>query len=147
MNSTKPSYQQSIQFSTDLSSVADVLDWFKQFDQPPVPHTVWLECQIALAEGFTNAVRHAHVSKAPETPIEIEILITDCELELKIWDCGSGFNIAESLNDPQMDQTAEHGRGIKIIGKIADRVSYTRIDQRNCLVITKQYTTATSQAD
>jgi serine/threonine-protein kinase RsbW len=139
MNSTKPAYQESIQFNTDLNSVADVLDWFKQFDQCPVPHSVWLECQIALAEGFTNAVRHAHASKAPETPIEIEIVLTDRAIELKIWDCGSGFNITESLRNPHMDQTAEHGRGIKIIGKIADRVSYTRIDQRNCLVITKHY--------
>jgi serine/threonine-protein kinase RsbW len=139
MNSTTPVYQESIQFNTDLSYVADVLDWFKQFDQVPLPHAVWLECQIALAEGFTNAVRHAHASKAPETPIEIEIFISDRAIELKIWDSGSGFNITESLNDPQMDQTAEHGRGIKIIGKIADRVSYTRIEQRNCLIITKHY--------
>jgi serine/threonine-protein kinase RsbW len=84
-------------------------------------------------------VRHAHASKAPETPIEIEVLITPTSIELKIWDCGSGFNIAESLENSQMDQAAERGRGIQIIHKIADRVLYMRTEQRNCLVITKQF--------
>lgn len=133
-------YQESVQFNTDLGSLPQVLVWFEQFNQPPIPYPVWLECQLALVEGFTNAVRHAHASKTPETPIDLEIAIRHHAIELKIWDCGSGFNLDQSLVNPQvMEQSAEGGRGLKIIKKIADIVSYTRIGQRNCLLIVKQY--------
>lgn len=133
-------YQEGVQFNTDLNSLPQVLSWFKQFNQPPIPYSVWLEYQIALAEGFTNAVRHAHASKTPETPIALEITIDHEAIELKIWDCGSGFNLDPSLTNPQiMEQTAERGRGLKIIRKIADTVSYTRMGQRNCLSIVKYY--------
>lgn len=85
-------------------------------------------------------MRHAHASKTPETPIDLEIAIRHPTIELKIWDCGSGFNLDQSLVNPQvMEQTAEGGRGLKIIKRIADIVSYTRIGQRNCLLIVKQY--------
>lgn len=133
-------HQESVKFNTDLNSLPQVLAWFEQFNQLPVPYPVWLECQLALVEGFTNAVRHAHASKTPDTPIDLEIAICHQAIELKIWDCGSGFNLNQSLVNPQvMEQTAERGRGLKIIRKIADIVSYTRIGQRNCLLIVKQY--------
>jgi serine/threonine-protein kinase RsbW len=99
-----------------------------------------LEYELALVEAFTNAVRHAHASKTPETPIELEITIDYEAIELKIWDCGSGFNFDQFVRNPLgMEQTAERGRGLKIIRKIADTVSYTHIGQRNCLSIVKHY--------
>lgn len=133
-------YQESIQFNTDLDSLPQVLAWFEQFNQAPIPYAVWLEYQLALVEGFTNAVRHAHACKTSETPIDLEIAIDQEAIELRIWDCGSGFNLDQSLANPQvMEQTAERGRGLKIINKIADTVSYIRMGQRNCLSIVKHY--------
>lgn len=133
-------YQESIQFSSELNALPQVLAWFEQFNQPPIPYSVWLEYQLALVEGFTNAVRHAHASKTPETPIDLEIAIDHEIIELRVWDCGSGFNLDQSLANPQVpEQTAERGRGLKIIEKIADTVSYTRVGQRNCLLILKHY--------
>lgn len=133
-------HQESIRFDSDLRVLPQVLDWFEQFNQPPIPYLIWLEYQLALAEGFTNAVRHAHASKSAKTPIDLEIAIDAAEIKLKIWDCGSGFNLDQSLANPQVtEQMAEHGRGLKIIKKIADTVSYTRTGQRNCLLIVKQY--------
>lgn len=132
--------QERVQFNTDLDALPQVLDWFEQFNQPPIPYLIWLECQLALAEGFTNAVRHAHASKTPETPIDLEIAVDHKAIELRIWDCGSGFNLNQSLSNHQVvEQTAERGRGLKIIEKIADTVSYTQIGQRNCLLIIKHY--------
>lgn len=133
-------HQESIRFNSDLNALPQVLAWFEQFNQPPVPYLVWLEYQLVLAEGFTNAVRHAHASKSSNTPIDLEIAIDYEEIKLKIWDCGSGFNLDQSLANPQvMEQMAEHGRGLTIIRKIADTVSYTRSGQRNCLLVIKQY--------
>jgi serine/threonine-protein kinase RsbW len=131
-----------MQTSTDLQLLGQVLDWFDQFDQPQIPRTVWLQCQLALAEGFTNAVRHAHAGKPPETPIEIEVLLQPNSVELRIWDYGSGFDLEhrlDSLPEPK-NQDSGGGRGLKIIRQTADIVHYGAADsQRNCLQIVKNY--------
>ncbi|MBW4517068.1 MAG: anti-sigma regulatory factor [Timaviella obliquedivisa GSE-PSE-MK23-08B] len=127
---------------TDLSLLAQVLDWFDQFKHPTLPHTVWLQCQLALAEGFTNAVRHAHQGKPLEVPIEIEVSTRSQAIEIRIWDQGSGFDLERSLNAVPafMDLLAEGGRGLKIIEKTSDVFSYTRTaDHRNCLLIIRNY--------
>jgi serine/threonine-protein kinase RsbW len=127
---------------TDLSLLAQVLGWFDQFKHPTLPHTVWLQCQLALAEGFTNAVRHAHQDKPSEIPIEIEVSTRTQAIEIRIWDQGSGFDLERSLNAVPafVDLLAEGGRGLKIIEKTADVFSYTRTaDHRNCLLIIRNY--------
>jgi serine/threonine-protein kinase RsbW len=130
------------QVSTDLQLLKQVLDWFNQFDQQAIPRPVWLQCQLALAEGFTNAVRHAHSDKPAETPIEIEVTFKPQAIELRIWDYGSGFDLEKRLHmlpEPKNQDTAG-GRGLKIIQQTADVFSYTAVDdQRNCLLIVKNY--------
>jgi serine/threonine-protein kinase RsbW len=131
-----------IAVATDLSLLAHVLVWFDQFKQAALPYTVWLQCQLALAEGFTNAVRHAHQDKPLETPIEIEVSTRSQAIEIRIWDYGSGFDLEHSLSKISsfVDLLAEGGRGLKIIEKSADVLSYTRTtDHRNCLLIVKNY--------
>lgn len=130
------------QVNTDLRLLAQVLAWFNQLRQPSIPQSEWLKCELALAEGFTNAVRHAHADKPLETPIEIEVTFKRQSIELRIWDYGSGFNLKEQLHDlpePAAQETSG-GRGLKIIQQTADEVSYRAVDgQRNCLLIIKNY--------
>jgi serine/threonine-protein kinase RsbW len=131
-----------IAVSTDLSLLSQVLVWFDQFKQAALPYAVWLQCQLALAEGFTNAVRHAHQGKPSETPIEIEVSTRSEAIEIRIWDQGSGFDLEKSLSKIPafVDLLAEGGRGLKIIEKSSDVFSYTRTtDDRNCLLIVKNY--------
>ena len=128
--------------NTDLAALAQVLAWFEQFNHAMVPHSIWLQCQLALAEGFTNAVRHAHRHKPTETPIEIEVTLLDNALELRIWDYGSVYNLNQQIENmsPEMDKDAEGGRGLKLMKRMADVLTYTRIDnERNCLLIVKHY--------
>lgn len=130
------------QITTDLRSLSQVLDWFNQFHRSTIPQSVWLGCQIALAEGFTNVVRHAHLGKPTETPIDIEVTFRDCAIELRIWDYGAGFDLEQCLHElPELaNQDYDSGRGLKIIQQTADRFSYiTEADHRNCLLIVKQY--------
>lgn len=130
------------QVSTDLRLLAQVLAWFNQLRHPLIPQSVWLKCELALAEGFTNAVRHAHAGKPSETPIEIEVTFQKQAIELRIWDYGSGFDLTEQLHDlpePAAQETSG-GRGLKIIQQTADEFSYRAVDERrNCLLIIKHY--------
>lgn len=131
-----------IRVTTDLKALADVLAWFDQFQEPVMPHMTWLECQLALAEGFTNAVRHAHSDKSEETPIEIKAQVTEDQIDLRIWDYGPGFEFDEYLDraSQMVDKHAEGGRGLGLIKQIADVIEYVpEADHRNCLHIVKRY--------
>lgn len=130
------------QVLSDLRALDQVLSWFDQLYQPSIPKKVWLQCQLALAEGFTNAVRHAHKDLSSDVSIDIDVTLSPQCLELRIWDQGPPFDFEQRLQKlgSKVDEHAEGGRGIAILQKIADKLSYTRTeDNRNCLVIVKHY--------
>lgn len=131
-----------LQVRSSLDELSHVLDWFNQLHQPAIPRTVWMQCQTALAEGLTNAIRHAHQSKPTETSIEIEVTMKARSLEIRIWDQGAEFDLAQRLAElPQtISQDAIGGRGLLLLQRLADRLSYVRSsDDRNCLLIIKHY--------
>jgi serine/threonine-protein kinase RsbW len=132
----------SFQVDSDLKSLDTVLGYFEQLELAGIPKKDWLQCQLALAEGFTNAVRHAHQHLPPEIPIEIEIKLTPTQLELRIWDRGAAFDLEGFMrkNTAKDNRFSGHGQGLPILQKIASKLSYTRTeDQRNCLLIIKQF--------
>ncbi|MGL5509467.1 MAG: ATP-binding protein [Microcoleaceae cyanobacterium] len=134
--------KESLRVSTQLSENDRVLSWFESLYDVHIPKTVWLQCELALAEGFTNAVRHAHNQQPPDLNIDVEINILAEYMEIKIWDQGPSFDLTDWLakQPPQTDPFAPGGRGVKLMYAIADQLSYTRTDDhRNCLSIVKNY--------
>lgn len=119
-------YTSQIEIQTDPKELKSVLAWFDQFQASPIPHNIWLQCQLALIEGFTNALRHAHAGLPTTTPICIEVAISDRTVDIRIWDRGPGFDLATvlrhkiSVNNPD----SEGGRGLKIMYLVADRLTY-----------------------
>jgi serine/threonine-protein kinase RsbW len=89
----------SLQVNTELNALTIVLEWFEQLKDLSIPNEVWWNFQLALAEGFTNAVRHAHKNLPVETPVQLEILVFNGRLELKVWDCGPYFNFDAKLKE------------------------------------------------
>jgi len=69
----------ALRVDTTLDALDQVLTWFESFRNAGIPDPIWAECQLALVEGFTNAVRHAHRALPESTPIDIEPLLTRCE--------------------------------------------------------------------
>ncbi|AFZ06494.1 putative anti-sigma regulatory factor, serine/threonine protein kinase [Oscillatoria nigro-viridis PCC 7112] len=88
-----------LQINTDIKAVARVLSWAEQLDPLPIPLVVVHQCKLAVIEGFTNAVRHAHKNLPLETPIELEIMVFKEHLEVKIWDWGEPFDIQAKLKE------------------------------------------------
>ncbi len=132
----------TLHLKTDITLLNEVLAWFDQFNQPPVPDRTWMQCQLALAELFTNAVRHAHTGLLSETPIDIEVSILPESLEIRIWDSGPGLDLAAKLTKlrQKKDPGSEGGRGLLLIELISDQMSYTKTeDNRNCFFIVKSY--------
>jgi serine/threonine-protein kinase RsbW len=131
---------------SDLTLLEKVLAEFGNINEYWISKKDWLQCQLALAEGFTNAVRHAHKNLSKETIISIKITLTKKQIKIQIWDYGKPFDldkfIANIIN--QKDPLAIGGRGIEILQKIADKLTYTRTeDRRNCLLIIKQLSSET----
>ena len=89
----------SLQVNTDLKALTRVLEWFEQLKNLSLPKEVWWKFQLALAEGFTNAVRHAHKNLPVETPVQLEIIVFNGRLELKVWDCGPYFDFDAKLKE------------------------------------------------
>jgi serine/threonine-protein kinase RsbW len=129
------------QTNSDLKILDRVLSNFNQLDRHWIPKIVWLQCQLALAEAFTNAVRHAHKNLPPETLISVEVTLLEKSLEIRVWDYGESFNLEAFIkNDDDRFKRLDGGRGILIIHRIADYLSYIRTeDGRNCLLIVKTF--------
>ncbi|MEK0181064.1 MAG: anti-sigma regulatory factor [Oscillatoriales cyanobacterium] len=131
-----------LQVNTGLNGLDSVLSWFSKLYESRIPTSVWLRCQLALAEGFTNAVRHAHNGKPADLPVEIQVVVFPEFVEIKIWDWGDPFDLETKIKNisETVDIEAPGGRGLKLMKDIGDNLSYVRTaDGRNCLLIVKNY--------
>lgn len=140
----QPIKESRLQVQTNLSALAEVLQWFEQFNSLLLPHNLWWQSQVALTEGFTNAVRHAHQHLPETTPIDIEVKVFTDFLEMRIWDWGKPFDLAAMLQklrdlDEPDPLEREGGRGLMFMDQLTDELDYARMpDRRNCLVMKKR---------
>ena len=132
-----------MQIQSDPIASEHVLFWFEQLNQPPLPNlSTWWQCQTVLKEAFDNAVEYAHQDLPKETLITIEAIRFEDRIEIRIWDYGLPFDLQQKLGEmPELeDNEADHGRGLKIMQKLSDHLSYERINSnQNCLLIVKYY--------
>ncbi len=131
-----------IKVPSNLQSLDKVLTEFNQIYQDFIPLRDWLQCRLALAEGFTNAVRHAHKDLPPDVPIRIEVFLSQTDIKIEIWDYGSAFDLNNFIvkNAQKNNDWLGSGRGISIMNKICDRLDYYHTEnQENCLVIVKEF--------
>ena len=129
----------SLTVKSNLAALDRVQAWFQHFYQEHCKQVAlskqqYYRLNLALAEGFTNAVRHAHCDKPAETPIEFELGIAGDRLEIRIWDYGDPFN-PDGLEEPEPG-TLELHWGWFLLRRLTDLVSYKQNqDGRNCLLI------------
>ncbi|BAS57847.1 MULTISPECIES: ATP-binding protein [Leptolyngbya] len=142
--------QDHLSVSSNLTVLNHVQKWFERFWFQHDPHFPRRENQLhrlnlALAEGFTNAVRHAHSGLSNETQIDIQVALHDDRMEIEIWDWGQPFD-PNNIREPQPGTLQEGGYGWFLLRRLADEVSYNRQGQRNCLKIVK-YTPETRPSE
>ena len=126
---------------SETQSIAQVLDWFNGLQPPAVPQETWCACQTLLGEGFDNAVCHAHHQRSPATTIDIEAIILNDAIMLRLWDDGPPFDLEGQLQTlpTAVNLDAERGRGLTLLKQLADHLSYVRTPaDRNCLTLIKR---------
>ena len=139
----KPHKQFRLQVETELEALTVILQWFERITKPLLLKKLFWQCQVALAEGFTNTVRHAHQNLPPTTKIDLEVnLFVGC-LEMRIWDWGKPFDLEaklKSLRQNNQDPLEKEGeRGLLFMQELTDELAYIRMsNQCNCLVMRKR---------
>jgi len=132
-----------IEVKSDLKALDEVLSQFNTIYHDSIPIRDWLQCRLALAEGFTNAVRHAHNNLPRNTPIGIKVSLNQATIRIEIWDRGLAFDLQGFIAE-RTQKNADwlaSGRGIPLLNKIGDRLDYCRTEQQqNCLIIVKKLT-------
>lgn len=132
-----------LQVKTELEALKEVLQWFEGLVFPSIPRNVGWQCEVALVEAFTNAVRHAHQNLPKNTPIELEVKLFSSFLEMRIWDQGQPFDLKAKLQKGEKEASSlekEGGRGLQFIKKLTDELQYLNLpNRRNCLVMRKKY--------
>jgi len=132
--------QDHLTVQSQLKGLPQVQQWFRSFCA--AAGVDWLnddfdQLNLALAEGFTNAVRHAHAHLPAETPVCIDLALWSDHIELRIWDQGDPFD-PSVLQEPQPGTLREGGYGWFLLRRLADDIQYRRSDKRNCLLIVKK---------
>ena len=131
-----------IKVNSNLKALDSVLSQFNQIYEDFIPDRDWLKCKLALAEGFTNAVRHAHKELPKEVPVTIEAILKQTALEIYVWDFGHPFDLKAYIENRSRKNNnwLGSGRGVAILTQIADRLEYRRIEEKgNCLLIVKEF--------
>lgn len=119
-----------LKVTSHLEELVAVQHWFRSLISRLAIKTPRLNDQfdqlnLALAEGFTNAVRHAHADLPSATPIEIELVLQPQQVEICIFDQGEPFD-PDSLSEPQPGALREGGYGWFLLRRLADKVTYDR---------------------
>jgi len=138
--------QYSLQVQTELEALKEVLHWFEGLIFPLVPQKMGWQCEVALVEAFTNAVRHAHQNLPKNTPIDLEVELQPKFLEMRIWDRGEPFDFDAKLIKGEQEAHSmekEGGRGLQFIKKLTDELQYLNLpNHRNCLIMRKKFAKA-----
>ncbi|WP_099238073.1 rhodanese-like domain-containing protein [Synechococcus sp. BDU 130192] len=127
--------QFQFQIPSDTAQLDQVLQHCEAFQlRHHLASQDWLQCKIVIAEGFTNAVRHAHGEDLKQYQITVELCLSHHSLEIRIWDHSpTVFDLEQYYATQQHQQTTLEdagGRGMMILQKVANHLTYRRDPQR-----------------
>jgi len=91
---------------SDLDQLEAVVSWFDRLSDPGVPTDLWMQAQLALVEGFTNAVRHAQAHLMAPPQVQLSLQVTRSLFCIQIIDHGEHFDFAEALARVEADSAA-----------------------------------------
>jgi serine/threonine-protein kinase RsbW len=87
----------SLVVASDLDQIEPVLAWFDGLQLPDVAADLRMQAQLALVEGFTNAVRHAHAPLTAPPSITLSVAVSARLFRLRILDGGGPFDLEAAL--------------------------------------------------
>lgn len=107
-----------------------------------LPRDVTIDMQVALDEILTNVISHGYTDDQPHE-IRVRVTVKPDALEAVVEDDARPF---DPLTVPPPDRSipfrkrAVGGLGIHFVRSLMTEVTYTRVDNRNRLVLKKRLT-------
>ncbi len=86
-----------------LDQIEPVLAWFDGLQLDAVPEDLRMQAQLALVEGFTNAVRHAHAHLKAPPAIRLSVAVSARLFRLRILDHGLPFDLEAALQELEQE--------------------------------------------
>ena len=103
------------------------------------------ELELCITEAATNSIQHAYHGEPGHT-VAIELTVLPDQLRIEVSDHGTPMpaeqvhQLQEGNLEFQPDAPsllAEGGRGLRIIRRLMDEVSYSRVGKNNRLIMIK----------
>lgn len=92
--------------NSDLGELETVITWFERQGHIDIPSELWMQAQLALVEGFTNAVRHAHAHLVAPQQVHLSLQITSQMFCIQIIDHGEPFDFTAAMARVEAEITA-----------------------------------------
>lgn len=98
--------------------------------------------ELAVCEAVSNSVEHAH-DCSPDCDVEVTLRLWPQEIVIQVTDKGARLDV-ELLKQKQFQapedpaSVKEGGRGLLLINRIMDEVSYRNISDTNVLIMKKK---------
>jgi len=98
--------------------------------------------QLSIDELFVNIVSYGFEDNDDTRhEIEVRIKVFEDRVQIDLIDDAKAFNPLTEANEPDLDATLEDRRiggvGIHIVKSMMNEVSYTRMNNKNCLRMVK----------
>ena len=132
-----------ITISNELDKIRTVQDFVEAFC---VSHNLALDLvnniNLCLEEVLVNVINYGY-DDGDVHQIDIDLALSDCQLEISIKDDGKPFDPLQRP-DPDLEQPLEDrpigGLGIFLLKKLMDGLEYDRREGKNILVMKKRVT-------
>ncbi|MDP1881110.1 MAG: ATP-binding protein, partial [Parachlamydiaceae bacterium] len=109
---------------------------------------IFEDIELSLNEALTNVIYYAYQNE-PDHEIQITVNLNDNEVVFQIIDEGvlntkSSFdplkvNAKKNLDNFNIEEIAESGRGLFLIHQLMDEVHFSTVNNKNCLVLKKRF--------
>jgi serine/threonine-protein kinase RsbW len=105
------------------------------------------ELELCISEAATNSIRHAYHGE-PGHIVAIELAVQPDQLRIEVSDRGTPMpaeqvhklqdgGLSLEIQPTDRNSLAEGGRGLRIIRRLMDEVSYSRLGNHNRMIMIK----------
>ncbi len=124
----------------ELTSIGVSLESF--FEQHELPLTLLFDTNLVIEELFSNVVFYAF-PEGGSHPVHISLMLKPHELIVRMEDDGIAFDPTNKEDPDDLDKPLEEreigGLGIHLVKKMMTSVQYSRENNKNVLILTREY--------
>ena len=136
MNTISEKYTKKLEAEADIKNLNTVLN-FINAELPSYSPKLRNHIDVAVEEIFVNISNYAYKPDKGEVTVHIS---TGQKISIKFEDNGREYNPIEQ-EEPDLDGPLTEreigGLGILLVKRLMDDIKYTRVENKNILVITK----------